>query len=591
MTRSPAKPLGFTQLLKTYLAPQAPRVVILAALLFTGVGLQLLGPQILKRFVDSAVPGPAALPMATLWGLAGLYIAAALLTQAAQVATTWFSEQVGWTATNSLRRDLAAHALGLDLTFHNAKTPGELIERVDGDVTALATFFSQFVLQILGSGLLLAGILILITVQDWRVGGVMTVFAAVAAFAISRVTLIGGPRWTAERQARSEMAGFLEERLGGLDDIRANAGGAHVMRRHAAISASLNHAGRRAGRIGMAVNAAINALYAVGLAIALIGGVLLFRRHEVTLGTVYLFVQYTGMMAMPLALIGMQLQQFQSAGAGLGRVRDLQAIASRIVDGPGLDLPRRPPGVTFRDVSFAYDAAAPVLRDVCFDLAPGETLGLLGRTGSGKSTLIRLLFRLYEIGEGAILIDGQDIRRATLAQLRARIGVVTQEVQLFEATVRDNVTLFDPALSDARVLEVLEDIGLGPLLARLPAGLDSDLTAGGLSAGEAQLLAFARVFLRDPALVVLDEASSRLDPATDRLVERAMDKLLSPTPGAPRRTAIIIAHKLATVRRADRILILDHGRVAEWGDRATLASDPASQFAGLLRSGVEGVLQ
>ncbi len=591
MTVTAAKRLGFTQLLKTYLAPQSGRVAILAALLFAGVALQLIGPQILKRFVDSAIPGPAALPMPVLWGLAGVYLAAALLTQATQVATTWFSEQVGWTATNRLRGDLAAHALGLDLTFHNAKTPGELIERIDGDVTALATFFSQFVLQILGSGLLLAGILILITVQDWRVGGAMTVFAVIAAFAISRVTLIGGPRWTAERQARSEMAGFLEERLGGLDDIRANAGGAHVMRRHAAISASLKHAGRRAGRIGMAVNAAINALYAVGLAIALIGGLILFRRHEVTLGTVYLFVQYTGMMAMPLALIGMQLQQFQSAGAGLGRVRDLQAIASRIVDGPGLDLPSRPAGVTFQGVSFAYDGGGPVLRDVSFDLEPGQTLGLLGRTGSGKSTLIRLLFRLYEIGEGAILVDGQDIRRATLAQLRARIGVVTQEVQLFEASVRDNVTLFDPALSDARVLEVLDDLGLAPWLRRLPAGLDSDLTAGGLSAGEAQLLAFARVFLRDPALVVLDEASSRLDPATDRLIERAMDKLLRPSPTVPRRTAIIIAHKLATVRRADKILVLDHGRVAEWGDRATLASDPASHFAGLLRSGIEGVLQ
>ena len=561
MAINSAEPLGFAQLLKTYLGPQSGRVAILAGLLFTGVGLQLIGPQILKRFVDSAIPGPAVLPMATLWALAGLYIAVALLIEAAQVATTWFSEQVGWTATNRLRHDLAAHALGHDLIFQNAKTPGELIERIDGDVTALATFFSQFVLQILGSGLLLAGILILITVQDWRVGGVMTVFAVIAAVAISRVTLIGGPRWTAERQARSEMAGFLEERLGGLDDISANAGGAHVMRRHAAISGSLNHAGRSAGRMGMAVNAAINALYALGLAIALIGGVILFRRHEITLGTVYLFVQYTGMMAMSLALIGMQLQQFQSAGAGLGRVCDLQVIASRIVDGPGLDLPRRPPSVVFRDVNFAYDAAAPVLRDICFDLAPGETLGLLGRTGSGKSTLIRLLFRLYEIGEGAILIDGQDIRRATLAQLRAR------------------------------VLEVLVDIGLGPWLERLPGGLDSDLTAGGLSAGEAQLLAFARVFLRDHGLVVLDEACSRLDPATDRLIERAMDKLLRPSPTAPRRTAIVIAHKLAMVLRADKILILDHGRVVEWGDRAALASDPASHFAGLLRSGVEGALQ
>jgi ABC-type multidrug transport system fused ATPase/permease subunit len=164
-------------------------------------------------------------------------------------------------------------------------------------------------------------------------------------------------------------------------------------------------------------------------------------------------------------------------------------------------------------------------------------------------------------------------------------------VQIFEASVRDNITLFDPAIADARVLAVLEEVGLGAWCARLPAGLESDLTAGGLSAGEAQLLAFARVFLRDPDLVILDEASSRLDPATDRLIERATDRLLRPRADGPARTAIIIAHKLATVRRADRILVLDHGRVAEFGPRAALAADPASRFAGLLRSGVEGMLE
>ncbi len=591
VTAPPSGGPGFGALLKAYLAPQAPRVAVLAAFLFAGIALQLIGPLVLKRFIDNAAPGPDALPMTTLWGLAGVYIAAALLTQGAQIGTAWFSEQVGWTATNRLRRDLAGHCLGLDLTFHNARTPGELIERIDGDVTALATFFSQFVLQILGSVLLVAGILLLIALHDWRIGAAMTLFAVAAALAISRTTQIGAPRWAAERQARSDMSGFLEERLGGLDDIRANGGGAHVMRRHAMLSDVLGLAGRRAGRMGLAINTAVNGLYTLGLGITLIGGVILFQRHEASLGTVYLFVQYTGMLAMPLAQIGMQLQQFQSAGAGLGRIRELQAITSRIAGGPGVAWRAASPGVEFRHVTFAYEGRAAALKDVSFALAPGQTLGLLGRTGSGKSTLIRLLFRLYEVNEGAILIDGQDVRAATLEQLRARIGVVTQEVQLFEASVRDNITLFDPAIADGRILEVLEDIGLGPWLRRLPAGLDSDLTAGGLSAGEAQLLAFARVFLRDPALVVLDEASSRLDPATDRLIERAMDKLLNPDPGRPPRTAIIIAHKLATVRRAHRILILDHGRAVESGDRASLAADPQSHFAGLLRSGLETVLQ
>ncbi len=590
MTESPRPRLDFRAALAAYLGPQKGRVAILSLFLLAAIGLQLLGPLILKRFVDNAAPGPAALPMTSLWALAGVYIAAALLTQGAQVGAAWFSEQVGWTATNRLRRDLAAHVLGLDLTFHNARTPGELIERVDGDVTALATFFSQFVMHILGSALLLTGIIVLITLQDWRIGLALGLFAILAAFLISRTTQIGAPRWASERQARSDVAGFLEERLGGLDDIRANGGASHVMDRHGELTVALNRAGRRAGRMGLAMNTSINALYTIGLGISLIGGILLFQSRQVSLGTVYLFVQYTGMMANPLAQIGMQLQQFQSAGAGLGRVRRIQAISTRIADGTGVAWPSGPPGLAFRHVTFAYEGRGPVLQDVSFDLAAGQTLGLLGRTGSGKTTLIRLLFRLYEIGEGEILLGGQDIRQATLAQLRAGIGVVTQEVQLFEASVRENVTLFDPAIADARILTVLDEIGLGPWLSRLPAGLDSDLTAGGLSAGEAQLLAFARVFLREPSLVVLDEASSRLDPATDRLIEQAMDRLLRPDPARPPRTAIIIAHKLATVRRADRILILDHGKVAEFGARADLAADPGSRFSGLLRSGIEGVL-
>jgi ATP-binding cassette subfamily B protein len=591
MTAPVASRLGFTDLLAAYLAPQAGRVAILGALLFAGVGLQLVGPLVLRGFIDNAAPGPDAQPLAILWSLGAIYIAAAVLTQAAQVGAAWFSEQVGWTATNRLRRDLAGHCLRLDLTFHNARSPGELIERIDGDVTALAGFFSQFVLQILGSAVLLAGILALIAVHDLRIGAAMAVFAVAAGWLMSRTTQIGAPRWAAERQARSEMAGFLEERLGGLDDIRANAGGEHVMRRHAAMSAVLGRAGRRAGRMGLAVNASINGLYTVGLAISLVGGVILFHRHEVSLGTVYLFVQYTNMMANPLAQIGMQLQQFQAAGAGLSRVRELRATPTKIVDGSGLAWRQPPPAIEFRHVTFAYEGRGHVLNDVCFSLPPGQTLGLLGRTGAGKTTLIRLLFRLYDPGEGAVLLDGQDIRRATLGQLRARIGMVTQEVQLFDASVRDNVTLFDPTVSDARIVEVLEDIGLGPWLRRLPAGLASGLAAGGLSAGEAQLLAFARVFLRDPAVVVLDEASSRLDPATDRLIERAMDKLLRPDPGGRTRTAVIIAHKLATVRRADKILVLDHGRIVEFGDRAALAVNPLSHFSNLLRSGIEEVLR
>jgi ATP-binding cassette subfamily B protein len=218
-------------------------------------------------------------------------------------------------------------------------------------------------------------------------------------------------------------------------------------------------------------------------------------------------------------------------------------------------------------------------------LAPGRVLGLLGRTGSGKTTLTRLLFRLYDPTAGAIRLGGVDPRDMRHDELRARVGMVTQDVQLFQATVRDNLTLFDRSISDARIVAILEELGMRPWLNTLSLGLDTELSAGGgLSAGESQLLAFARVFLQDPGLVVLDEASSRLDPATERLIERAVDKLLKG------RTGIIIAHRLATVQRADEILILNRGRIAEHGAREQLACDPASRFATLLRVGMDEVL-
>jgi len=219
-------------------------------------------------------------------------------------------------------------------------------------------------------------------------------------------------------------------------------------------------------------------------------------------------------------------------------------------------------------------------------LKPGSVLGLLGRTGSGKSTLARLIFRLYDPRSGCIEVNGADLRHAHLEVLRRNIAIVTQDVQLFRASIRDNLTFFDRSISDEKILVTLDELELGDWYRCLPKGLDTELDTGSrsLSAGEAQLLAFTRVFLRNPGLVILDEASSRLDPATEGRLERAIDKLLQD------RTAIIIAHRLDTVQRADEIMILEGGRVSEYGDRKQLVADTRSRFYQLLQTGLEEVL-
>ena len=227
-----------------------------------------------------------------------------------------------------------------------------------------------------------------------------------------------------------------------------------------------------------------------------------------------------------------------------------------------------------------------MLKNLSFKLEPGKVLGLLGRTGSGKTTLARLVFRLYDPTAGHIWLDGSEMCETKLETLRSRVAIVTQDVQLFRASVRDNLTFFDRAIPDERILEVVNELGLGEWYASLPNGLDSELETGGhsLSAGEAQLLAFTRVFLRDPALIILDEASSRLDPLTEQRIERAIDRLLQG------RTAIIIAHRLHTVHRADHVMILSEGQMEEYGPREELAASPDSRFYQLLQTGLEEVL-
>jgi ATP-binding cassette, subfamily B, bacterial len=585
----------YVELFRRYVAPEWRRTTLLAVLIFASIGLQLAGPQLLRFFIDSATAGAA---VETLALVALAFAAVALVTQVLTAWSQYVGEDLGWTATNALRADLALHLLRLDMTFHKTRTSGELIERIDGDVTALATFFSRFVVSVLGSAVLLVGVLVVVAGEDLRAGLALTAFAVVAVF------LMAGPLrtfavryWRRVREVSAQMYGFIGERLAGTEDIRSSGAERHVMNGLALHHRAWLAARRQAVLAGTVLWSTTTLTFAIGNAIAFGAGAYLWSLGAITLGTVYLLFHYTDMLRRPIEQLRRELDEMQRAVASVGRITELLRTESRLSEGRGVPIPAGPLAVDLDGVSFAYEPGAPdaehdglVLRDVSLRLAPGEVLGVLGRTGSGKTTLARLLLRFYDPTSGAIRLGGVDLRDAKLDDVRSRATLVSQDVQLFYAPVRDNVTFFDREIDDARITEVLEHIGLGGWLRALPrngdsgGALETEMLAGGLSAGEAQLLAFARVFVRDPGLVILDEASSRLDPATERHIERAIDALLAD------RTGIVIAHRLATVQRCDRILIVEGGRVVEQGARTALAQDPSSRFAQLLRSGLEQVL-
>ncbi len=570
-----------------YLGRQPGRLTLLIVLVLASIALQLINPQLVRVFLDSAETGQ---DTAFLVRTALLFIAIALTAQLFKVISTYVGEIVAWTATNALRADIALHCLQLDMGFHKAHKPGELIERVDGDINKLANFFSQLMIQLGSNLLLILGVLLLLWTVDWRVGLTIGLVAVGAMLMLNRINESLVKRWQLLRETSTRMFGYLEEWLTGLEVIQTNSAEFHTMRRlYPQMRDRWLHF-RHAMQGNYLVMLIPIVMPSLAYVVAYLWGANLFTNGVLTIGGVYLIFFYMDIIKGPLWEIQRQVQDLQQASASLNRVALLFDEQATILDGSA-EIGAGSLAIQFDHVDFAYadDPDSAVLRDLDFELAPGTVLGLLGRTGSGKSTLSKLLFRFYDPTGGAIRIASEggewvNLRDLSQATIRDRIGMVTQDVELFRATVRDNLTLYDSTIDDQTIMQALDTLGLRPWLTALPNGLDTRLEGvDSLSAGEAQLLALTRVFLRDPGLVIMDEASARLDPATEQLLERAIDQLLSD------RTAIIIAHRLATVQRADEIMVLGLGRVLEHDTRESLAAQPDSQFATMLRTGEEVV--
>jgi ABC-type multidrug transport system fused ATPase/permease subunit len=557
--------------------PRRSALVGLIGALALGTILPLLGPIIIGYFVDRAAAGAST---SELVEIALVYLLVAAGAQGATVVRTWVASRQAWTATNHLREEMAGHALSLDISYHGAHPPGEMIERVDGDVHAIAEFLVTFLVDILGSALLLVGTLVILTIADVRLGLALGVFIAVSSYFLVRVQRRAVPSAASARAVDARLFADLEEHLAAAEDLRANGAGAHVLRRFHDVSGDAYRADRTASIVGGLLVRLTNLTFTIGTALLLGIGVVLQRSGAITVGTLLVLFQYAQLIRQPLERIIDQLKQLQAAQAGVVRAEELFTERSSLEwrDDDAAALAEGPLPFALRDVSFSYGDET-VLHHIDLRLDAGRSIGLVGRTGSGKSTITRLLLRLYDPSQGDVTVGAVDLRAVRQRDLRRRVAVVTQEVQLYRASLRDNITLFGahPA-SDERIASILDDVGLGRWLAASPAGLDTELgpDGSGLSAGEAQLLALGRVFLADPGLVILDEPSSRLDPETEILVEAAVDRLVAG------RTAVLVAHRLSSLRAVDEIAVIDDGRIVEHGERAALVEDPRSRFSHLL---------
>src|SRR5215207_11729479 len=447
--RSPASPSlrQYRDLLSRYLKPQTKWVIRMATVLVGGIAIKLVNPQVLRYFLDTAQASAAP---RSLSAAAGLFLVFAILQQGLTLAAQYTAAQVGWESTNRLRADLTLHLLRLDMPFHKAHTPGELIDRADGNVNQLSNFLSMFTINVVGNGLLVLGILMLLFRENAWLGLGMLVYTSVTLLVLRSIQQLAVPRWAAERQSSARLYGYIEERISGAEEIRAAGAEAHVMRRLYEYMRDFTRKTRAAVVFSSLTYNLTNLVYVLGYAAGLAIGVFLYMQGQASLGTVYLITYYVGMLSDPLQSIRGQAEDLQQAAASLQRINELFKVQPQVADPLLMNtsehktLPDGPLPVTFQDVSFQYQdnqngqdqpGAGNALTKVSFAIQPGRVLGILGRTGSGKSTLTRLLFRLYDPTQGSVWLGGLDLRHVWLDDLRQRVAMVTQDVQLFQATV------------------------------------------------------------------------------------------------------------------------------------------------------------
>ena len=503
-----------------------------------------------------------------------MLLGSVLVRFALQGVQTFNINAVGQRLTARIRKDLFAHAMSLSLRFHDRMPVGKLLTRLTSDVDALAEVFGSGAVGVLGDLVSLLVIAISMLLIEWRLGLLLLVTQVPVTLVI--VWLQGRYRKAnyRVREELSQLNADFQENLQGLEVVQ--------MFRREAVN------GNRFQKTGLAYRSAVNgtiffdssisaflewvSLGAVALVLALGGWMV--TAGAMGLGTLTTFILYSQRLFDPLRQMAERFTQIQGGLTAVERIGELLEEPLEIVDhgttvGSGLfqnASPSQARGeVIFEHVDFAYRKDEPILRDLSFRIAPGEHVALVGPTGSGKTTVIRLLCRLYEPQRGRILLDGQDIRALPLQDLRRKLGVVLQDTFLFSGTVADNLRL-DRPLDSQKLQEVCRDLGLDPLLGRLPEGLDTELRerGGNLSSGERQLLAVARVAIRNPTVLVMDEATAFMDPSTEATLQRDLDRLLN------RRTAVVIAHRLATVEAADRILVLRRGSLIEQGTHLQL---------------------
>ena len=547
-------------------------VALAVFLSFAVIGSSLLLPYLVRLGVDNYIINVEITVSERFSGLKILAVIFGIAVIVGFIGNYFQVTVLEWTGQNimhRLRQHIYIHMLGLDLAFFNENPSGKLVTRLTNDVQNMHEMFTSVSVTLFNDAIRIMGILVLLYWLNWRLAVLMTLLLPAILLATLWFSKIARNVYREIRTNLAKINAYLQEAVSGISLIQLFQREKDTERSFVNLNQAYFSSTVQQIKIFGIFMPVLDILASTATAISIWYGGILILRGEMTIGILVAFLSYMRLFFQPLRELSQKYSIVQSAMASAERIFQLLDTRSGL---PVLPEPFGPQAVSgtleFSNVTFGYDPDKPVIHNLSMKVDPGETVAIVGATGSGKSTLINLLERMYDPDSGRILLDGHDLRELDPQWLRNTVGLVMQEVYLVPGTIKENI-LLDSGMEEQGLTAILQLAQLDELIGRLPQGIHTKIGEGNLelSAGERQLLALARVMVRDPEILVLDEATANVDSETEILVERAIDATLS------QRTSIVIAHRLSTIRRADRIIFMDSGQIVEEGTHAKLMAD------------------
>lgn len=550
----------------TYLNRQRSGLVLVYIFTVANAILSLIGPYLLGKAIDKAVI-PYHYDKLVHYALLilGIYILGSAVAWVQAYVMTAVSQNTVF----ELRRDLFAKYQELPVNFFDTHVSGELMSRATNDIENVSNTLNQSVTQLLNSLITLSGSLVIMLTMNVPLTLVALVTIPLVLFASKKMAALSRVFFKNQQKHLGQLNGFIEETVTGQKVVKQYRREAAETERFRAISNELNKVGIKAQIVSGMMGPVMNMINNLNFALIAGAGGLMAYYGLATVGVIVSFLNYSKQFGRPISDLANQYNLIQSAIAGAERVFEVMDTLSEYGDEPVKELPRLKGEVVFRHVSFGYKPDEPILKDITFEAKPGEKIALVGPTGAGKTTIVNLLTRFYEIRGGEVRIDGYDIRELDKKALRSQLGMVLQDAHVFSGTIRDNIRFGRLDATDKEIEEAAKLANADAFIARLPHGYDTMLRLEGsnLSHGQRQLLTIARAILADPAILILDEATSSVDTRTEMHIQQAMKTLMKG------RTSFVIAHRLSTIQDADRILVIQGGKIAEQGSHEQLLQE------------------